>query len=138
VYGRGMQNLYLQLPETNDLAICEQVIKLGANPRDVRGIEQAGKDLLHCANSRADPHAGACTGFQNRGGRQVVGMSVGLKHPGDDPVARLRGRHDGVDGGGGDPAGGGIKIEHGVDDRRLSGAWIPDQIRHRECRLIEK
>jgi hypothetical protein len=127
-----------RLAQVQHVAVGDQPAEGGAVGDHVHGLEQGGEVRLDLADMGADDHGGAGRAADMVGGRQVVGVRVGLQHVLEGQAQVLRGGQDGVSGAGGHLGRGRRVVEHRVNDGGDLGRVVPDQIGHRECRGVEE
>ena len=133
-----MQHFDIQRANLESLAILEQMVEFGAIQRNVWRIKHRAENLLHVAHMFADPDKCAGLVLDVRGGREVVGVNMGLQHPIDFGVIRLCCRQQSINRTDGRLSRSVIVVEHRIDHRSLSALRIDDQIGYRIGRLIEK
>jgi len=61
-------------------------------------------------------------------GRKMIGMRMRLEQPSDGQRLAAHVVNDRVGGTGRGAAGGGVKIQHAVDNRGLSGRWVMNDV----------
>jgi hypothetical protein len=114
------------------------VIEVAAVGFQIGGVEDRPENALHILNVLADADLGP--GFRLHIGRagQVVGMSVGLERPGDAIAFVLGEAQHRLDRAGIDFAGARIVVEHRIDERRLFGGGIGNNVADRIGRLVKE
>lgn len=119
--------------EGEGLVVVEEVVEgvAGLGGVDAVAVGEAGLDggdALADADVRARVVLAHELVLQVAGGGQVVGVHVGFEQAPDGVVVFGDEGEEGVGGGGGDFAAGGVEVEDGVDDDRVTGRWVGDDV----------
>ena len=136
---RRVDGSCLDAAQPEGLAILEQMLELAtiAGEAGLR-VEQIAEGLLHLGDGRADRQPAAQLFQQVRRGRQVIGVDMGLQNPFDRQALRLYMRDQPVGGIGACAPRGRIEIQHRIDNGRLAGRRIGDDVADRVGRLVEE
>ncbi len=101
-------------------------------------VVDIAKHPLDLGDGRTDADLPAQLALEVSAGRQVVGMGVGLQQPLHLQAFSLDESGDSVGTGGADAPGGGIVVQHRVDDGAFLGARGMHHVAHGRRRRVEE
>ncbi|MNP03773.1 hypothetical protein D3C76_956690 [compost metagenome] len=124
---RGMPHAQRQVADPQFLAILQQAVELAAIGTEfLPPVEQSGEGTLHAGDSRSDGDTPAQLPLEVGGSRQMIGVGMGFQQPFDAQALLADMGDHRVGAGMADAPGGGIVVQHRIDD----GAGVARRIAH--------
>src|ERR1700738_734480 len=124
-----MQRHCLECAHLEPLTVAEKVVELAAIPGEIAaGIEYLPEHLLDAEDLVTDRHLPSQSFAQVRCRRQMVRVGMRLEQPSNTQTFRFYVINEHVNRPYRSPAGGGIEVQHAVDDRAGLGCRITHNV----------